>query len=170
MDIIREHSGISPEEWEIRPNPECGGRSMDRAPVRFLAGSTVTSSMIASGCIIEGTVINSVLSPGVRVKKGAVVTNSVIFEDSVIEKNAVVDLAICDKRVHVGAGAVVGHGDNLTLPNRKYPKHLYTGISLVGKEARIPAGVQIGRNCIINFGYHDDTFNGQSFLDDGESA
>ncbi len=170
MDIIRENSGISPEEWEIRPNPECGGRSMDRAPVRFLPGSKVTSSMIASGCVIEGTVINSVLSPGVRVKKGAVVTNSVLFDDCIIEQNAVIDLAICDKHVHVGAGAVVGDGENLTLPNRQFPKHLYTGISLVGKEARIPAGVRIGRNCIINFGYNDDTFSGQSFLADGESA
>jgi len=170
MDIIREHSGISPEEWEIRPNPECGGRSMDRAPVRFLSGSKVTSSMIASGCVIEGTVINSVLSPGVRVKKGAVVTNSVLFDDCTVEENAVVDLAICDKRVHIGAGAEVGHGQNMTVANRQFPKHLYTGISLVGKEASIPGGVRVGRNCIINFGYHDDTFSGQSFLADGESA
>lgn len=170
MDIIREQSGISPEEWEIRPNPECGGgRSMDRAPVRFLPGSKVTSSMIASGCVIEGTVINSVLSPGVRVEKGATVSNSVIFADGVIEKNAMVDLVICDKDVHIGAGAVVGFGENLTVPNKQYPKHLYTGITLVGKEARIPAGVRIGRNCIVNFGYQDLAFNGQSFLVDGES-
>ena len=69
--------------------------------------------MISSGSVIEGTVINSVLSPGVRVKKGAVVTNSVIFDDVVIEENAVVDLAILDKRVHVGTGAVVGRGGDL---------------------------------------------------------
>jgi len=170
MDIIREQSGISPEEWEIRPNPECGGgRSMDRAPVRFLPGSKVTSSMIASGCVIEGTVINSVLSPGVRVEKGATVSNSVIFADGVIEKNAMVDLVICDKDVHIGSGAVVGFGDNLTLPNKQYPKHLYTGITLVGKEAKIPAGVRIGRNCIVNFGYNDLTFNGGASLADGES-
>jgi glucose-1-phosphate adenylyltransferase len=169
MDIIRENSGISPEEWEIRPNPEYGGRSMDRAPANFRTGCKVTSSMIASGCLLEGTVINSVLSPGVRVKKGAVVTNSVLFDDTIIEENAVVDLAICDKRVHVGEGAVVGYGENLTLPNKQFPKHLYTGISLVGKEARIPAGARIGRNCIVDFGYHDDT-GGQFILADGESA
>ena len=170
MDIIREHSGISPEEWEIRPNPECGdGRAMDRAPVRFLPGSKVTSSMISSGCVIEGTVINSVLSPGVRVGKGATVSNSVLFADTVIEQDALVDLTICDKGVHIGAGAVVGCGDNLTLANKQYPKHLYTGISLIGKEARIAAGKRIGRNCIVNFGYNDDTPNGQSALADGES-
>lgn len=170
MEIIRENSGISPEEWEIRPNPEYSGHPMDRAPARFRAGSRVASSMVASGSVIEGTVINSVLSPGVWVQKGAVVTNSVIFDDVVIGENAVVDLAILDKGVQVGAGAVVGQGDNLTLANKQFPKHLYTGISLVGKAARIPSGAQIGRNCIVNFGYNEDSFNEDNTLADGASA
>ena len=170
MDIIRENSGISPEEWEIHPNPEYGDRPMDRAPARFFGGSKVSSSLVAAGCVIEGTVINSVLSPGVQVKKGAMVSNSVIFEDCVLEEGALVDLAILDKRVHVSKGAVVGQGENLTEVNKAYPKHLYTGISLVGKEARIPAGVSVGRNCIVNFGYDKPDFNGKNFLADGESA
>nr|WP_320013298.1 sugar phosphate nucleotidyltransferase [uncultured Desulfobulbus sp.] len=170
MDIIRENSGISPEEWEIHPNPEYGDRPMDRAPARFFGGSKVSSSLVAAGCVIEGTVINSVLSPGVQVKKGAMVSNSVIFEDCVLEEGAQVDLAILDKRVHVSKGAVVGQGENLTEVNKAYPKHLYTGISLVGKEARIPAGVSVGRNCIVNFGYDKPDFNGKNFLADGESA
>ncbi len=129
MDIIRENSGISPEEWEIHPNPEYGDRPMDRAPARFLPGSQVSSSLVAAGCVIEGTVVNSVLSPGVWVKKGAVVSNSVLFEDCVLEEDARIDLAILDKRVRVGKGAVIGHGENLTEVNKAYPKHLYTGIS-----------------------------------------
>ncbi|WP_310601165.1 sugar phosphate nucleotidyltransferase [Desulfobulbus sp.] len=170
MDIIRENSGIEPEEWEIRPNPECTSRSIDRPPVRFQSGCKVASSLIASGCVIEGTVINSVLSPGVRVRKGAVVSNAVVFSDSEIEENAVVDLAILDKRVRVGAGAVVGHGENMTLANKEYPKHLYTGISLVGQEAIIPAGAKIGRNCIVRFGYDGAAFDGGNVLPDGQSA
>ena len=170
MDIIRENSGIQPEEWEIRPNPECTGRSNDRPPVRFQHGCKVASSLIASGCVIEGTVINSVLSPGVQVRKGAVVSNAVIFSDCVIEENATVDLAILDKRVRVGAGAVIGHGENMTQVNQEYPKHLYTGISLVGQEAKIPAGAKIGRNCIVRFGYDDASFNEDNVLPDGQSA
>lgn len=170
MDIIRENSGISPEEWEIRPNPEYGGRPMDRAPARFLPGSKVSSSLISAGCVIEGTVVNSVLSPGVWVEKGAKVSNSVIFDDCVIEENTTVDLAVLDKRVRVEAGAVVGHGDNLTVANQEYPKHLYTGITLIGKEARIPQGARIGRNCIVNFGFNEESFGGNKVLEDGQSA
>jgi glucose-1-phosphate adenylyltransferase len=120
MDIIRENSGISPEAWEIGPTPNTADVPWI-APGPFPARLQVTSSMISSGCVIEGTVINSVLSPGVRVKKGAVVTNSVIFDDVIIEENAVVDLAILDKRVQVGAGVVVGQGDNLTVVNKQFP-------------------------------------------------
>jgi glucose-1-phosphate adenylyltransferase len=106
----------------------------------------------------------------VWVEKDAVVSNSVIFDDCVIENNAVVDLAVLDKRVRVEAGAVIGHGDNLTVVNQEYPKHLYTGITLIGKEARIPQGARIGRNCIVNFGFDQESFGGSKVLEDGQSA
>ena len=92
-----------------------------------------------------------------------------VFADSIIEENAVVDLAILDKRVYVGAGSRVGDGDGLDVANKKFPTHLYTGISLIGKEAMIPPGVRIGRNCIVNFGFHDGSFGGKTVLADGES-
>ena len=167
MDIIRPDSEISPEEWGIRPNTEADGRPMDRAPGRFLSGCNVHSSMISAGCIIEGTVENSVLSPGVIVEKGAVVRDSVVFEDSVIESGAVVDLAICDKRVRIGRDTVVGHGDNKDTPNREYPSHLYTGITLVGKQAELPPGITIGRNCIVKPDYHISPNHPPENLGDG---
>lgn len=169
MDVIRGDSGISPQEWGIRPNISADGRPMDRAPARFLAGSRVQSSMISAGCTVEGTVLNSVLSPGVQVKKGAVVKDSVIFEDSVIDEGAVVDLAICDKRVYVGEGATVGFGDNKDVVNRANPKHLYTGITLVGKEAQIPPMMQIGRSCIVSPKCRTEDFAGYRALLDGDS-
>jgi len=153
MDILQPGSGITPEQWGIRPNPDAEGLPMDRAPARFLAGCQVSGSMISAGSVIEGTVINSVLSPGVRVARGAVVRDSVIFEDCCIEEDATVDLCILDKRVRVGTGAIVGLGDNLEEANHEFPDHLYTGITLVGKKAFLPAGMQVGRNCIIGSGY-----------------
>lgn len=159
MDIIRPDSGISPETWGIRPNIETKRRMMDRAPARFTAGCTVRSSLIAAGCVIEGTVINSVLSPGVVVKKGATVRDSVIFEDSLIEAGAEVDLVVADKRIYVGSGAVVGCGEAEAkrIVNKAFPTHLYSGITLLGKEAQIPEGMKIGRNCIIQPGFGRNT-------------
>jgi glucose-1-phosphate adenylyltransferase len=124
--------------------------------------------MISAGCVIEGEVVNSVLSPGVKVGPGCRVTDSIILHDCVLEEGATVDLAIMDKRVKVGKGAVIGIGDNKDVPNSKYPDHLYTGISLVGKDADIPPGMIVGRNCIINPWCKQEDFTAH-VLRDGET-
>jgi glucose-1-phosphate adenylyltransferase len=103
-------------------------------------------SLISHGCVISGTVVNSVLSPGVRVEVGAVVRDSIVMFDAVIRVGAVVDRAILDKEVVVGQGAIVGEGPDLDTPNREEPGRLNTGITVVGKRAIIPRGTRIGRN------------------------
>ena len=168
MDLLKDDSEITPETWGIRPNPESEQLFADRIPARFAAGSKVNGSMISAGCVIEGEVINSVLSPGVKVGTGCRITDSIIMHDCVIEEGAAVDLAIMDKRVKVGKGAVVGTGVNKGVPNSKYPDHLYTGISLVGKEAEIPPETIIGRNCIINPWSKQEDFS-TKVLHDGET-
>ena len=168
MDLLKDDSEISPETWGIRPNLESEQLFADRIPVRFASGSKVKRSMISAGCVIEGEVVNSVLSPGVKVGPGSRVKDSIILHDCVIEEGATVDLAIMDKRVKVGKGAVIGTGNNKNVPNSKYPDHLYTGISLVGKEAEIPPGTIIGRNCIINPWRSQEDFSA-IILQDGET-
>lgn len=149
MDLLRPDAPIAPEAWGIRPNPGAEGRPADRTPARFMSGCVVHNALIAAGCVIEGTVVNSVLSPGVRVGRNATVRDSILLHDCVVGEGATVDLAILDKRVQVGCNAVVGMGDDKQVPNRNQPKHLYTGITLVGKGAEVPAGTTIGRNCVI---------------------
>jgi glucose-1-phosphate adenylyltransferase len=151
MDILHEDSGISPEAWGIRPNVEASGRMADRCPARFGATARVENSMISAGCVIHGEVINSVLSPGVVVAKGAVVRDSVLIDDCQVGEGALVDLVIMDKRVRVGRHAVVGSGDKAQV-NEQHPSHLYTGITLLGKATQVPDGAVIGRNCIIGPG------------------
>ena len=168
MDLLKDDSEITPETWGIRPNPESEQLFADRIPARFAAGSKVNGSMISAGCVIEGEVINSVLSPGVKVGTGCRITDSIIMHDCVIEEGATVDLTIMDKRVKVGKGSVVGTGVNKSVPNSKYPDHLYTGISLVGKEAEIPPETIIGRNCIINPWSKQEDFS-TKVLHDGET-
>ncbi|MEO5941661.1 MAG: hypothetical protein ABIZ72_11510 [Candidatus Limnocylindrales bacterium] len=99
--------------------------------------------------MINGTVVNSVLSPGVRVDVGAVVRDSIVMFDSVIRSGAVVDRAILDKEVVVGPGAIVGDGPDFDTPNKQEPGRLNTGITVVGKRSIIPRGVRIGRNVKI---------------------
>ncbi len=71
----------------------------DDMPVIYGLGSDVKNSLIADGCIIEGTVENSILFRGVRVEKGAVVKNSIIMQDGFIAQNASLNCIVADKSV-----------------------------------------------------------------------
>jgi glucose-1-phosphate adenylyltransferase len=62
-----------------------------------------------------------------------------------------------DKNVIVGEGAHVGFGMDYT-PNRLKPDSLNTGITLVGKNTRLPAGLRVGRNCVIYSDLVEDDF------------
>jgi len=133
-------------------------RSEERAPAKVGPTAQVHKSLISHGCEIAGTVVNSVLSPGVRVDVGAVVRDSIVMFDSVIRAGAVVDRAILDKEVVVGQGAIVGDGPDFDTPNRQEPSRLNTGITVVGKRAIIPRGTRIGRNVKVAGGVRATDF------------
>jgi len=126
-------------------------RSKERPPVKLGSVGLSHDSLIANGCVIDGMVVNSVLSPGVWVERGAVVRDSVIMNDTIIRAGAVIDRCVLDKEIEVGAYAQIGVGDDNT-PNQLEPANINTGITIVGKRARVPAGAVIGRNCRIDPG------------------
>ena len=69
----------------------------DSCPTLYKEGGKVENSIVANGCIIEGTVINSVIGRNVVIKKGAIIKNSVILPDTLIDKNVVLDHAVVDR-------------------------------------------------------------------------
>ena len=71
----------------------------DDMPAIYGLGSSVKNSLIADGCIIDGTVENSILFRGVRVEKGAVVKNSIIMQDGFVAQNASLNCVVVDKSV-----------------------------------------------------------------------
>jgi glucose-1-phosphate adenylyltransferase len=154
---------LSDKEWVIHT------RSEERAPARVGPTAQVHRSLISHGCVIAGTVVNSVLSPGVRVDVGAVVRDSIVMFDSVIRSGAVVDRAILDKEVVVGQGAIVGEGPYDDRPNKQEPGRLNTGITVVGKHAIIPRGVRIGRNVKVAADVRTSDFSGR-VVRSGESV
>lgn len=73
----------------------------DNPPAKFAIGADVKNSLIADGCIIEGTVENSILFRGAKVGKGSVVKDSIIMQDTVIGKNCQISCVITDKIVTI---------------------------------------------------------------------
>ena len=78
-------------------------------PPQFVGDNAdIQNSIIGSGAEIDGTVINSVISGGVKIEKSAIVRDSVIFSNVVIKENAIVEMSIIDEYAEIGRRAVVG--------------------------------------------------------------
>jgi glucose-1-phosphate adenylyltransferase len=75
----------------------------DEAPAKYGLEACVTNSLIADGCVIEGSVENCVMFRGVKIGRGAVVKNSIIMQDSVINEKCEISYVIADKDVKVGS-------------------------------------------------------------------
>lgn len=73
----------------------------DSVPTLYGNRGTAHNCLIADGCIINGTVTNSILFRSVNIQEGAVVTDSIIMEGSVISRNSSVSYVITDKRVKI---------------------------------------------------------------------
>ena len=69
-----------------------------------MEGAHAVNSLVADGCVIEGTVENSVLFRGVRVGKGAHIKNSILMQGDTIEAGVEIEHVILDKDVTVLAG------------------------------------------------------------------
>jgi glucose-1-phosphate adenylyltransferase len=166
MDCLDPGSGLDLRTWEIRTAPDIRHLG-DRPPTLLGSAALVATSFIGRGCVIEGEVARSVIFPGVVVKKGAVVRDSILMQDTIVGDECQVEYAIIDKQCKLGAGACVGIGKG-TAANRKFPSHLDCGISVLGKGVVIPGGVRIGKNCIIYPGV-DLARRRLKTVDDGET-
>lgn len=69
----------------------------DSAPAKFTETAKVKNSLISDGCLIEGTVENSILFRGVKVGKGSVVKNCIIMSEDIIGENCNLAYVVSDK-------------------------------------------------------------------------
>ena len=80
------------------------------APTVYAEGSKVSNSYVADGCVIEGTVENSIIFRGVHVGKGTVVKNSILLQDTYTGTNVSLNCVITDKNVVIRNNRVLsGH-------------------------------------------------------------
>ncbi len=130
------------------PNWKIYTREEDLPPVKVGQNATIRTSLLSHGCRIEGTVEDSVLSPGVIVGEGSVIKHSVILNDVKIGKNCRIEDTIIDKETVIGDDSVIGTGDK-SIVNKDNPKILSSGLNVIGKKLILPAGLKVERNVRI---------------------
>ncbi len=119
MDMLGENPKIDLEKWVFRTNLD-SRHIRDNAPTLIGEGAAVSNSMVYNGSEIHGTVRNSVIFPGVQVKKGAVVENSVLFFGNIIGENCRLNKVVSDINNRFHRSCTVGtegncHGSEVTV-------------------------------------------------------
>ena len=128
MDLLgsRPALPLKDKSWRILSRNEA-------LPPHFVgSGAVISNSVITEGCEIYGTVINSVLSAGVIVEKGATVRDSVILGNVTVKADATVDYSVVDSDTVIGKEAVIGKN----IADAK-------GITLLGGGINVPSGVNV---------------------------
>jgi glucose-1-phosphate adenylyltransferase len=144
MDLLEDLPALNMYD----PDTRIRSRVTGFPPAKIGRRAYLSRSLLDLGCIINGHVEHSVLSPGVYIEEGAVVRDSIIFDNCRVEAGAIVERSIVDKDVLVGKNAYVGYGDDWS-PNQERPDIVNCGITIVGKRAKLPPYVRIGRNVVI---------------------
>ena len=129
LDVLTDDLGVmGVRGWPVLT------RQPPRPPGRVLAGARVEDSLVGAGAVVGGTVVRSVLGPGVVVEAGATVTESVLFRDCVVRSGAMVSRAVVDDDCEV-SGTVGAPGEGSPTPE---------GLVLVGRGSTVAGTVEPG--------------------------
>lgn len=108
MDLLDTRSGLvlNDDKWKIY------ARSTAEPPHYTGSEAIIKNSLVTEGCVIQGTVTNSVLSPSVTVGKDAIIEGATIMPGAVIQDGAEVRYSIVGANAIIGAGAKIGATQN----------------------------------------------------------
>jgi len=138
MDLLGPEPKIDMEAWGIRTN--LAHRSIaDRQPIKIGADGNIQNSTAYNGCIIEGTVRNSILFPGVHVMAGAEINDSILFFDNIVHQGVCLNRVVSDVNTVFNKDVRVGAPQCEKL-NR---------VSVIGWNNSIPEGFSIGCGCTV---------------------
>jgi len=138
----------------------------------------VVNSFMSDFCSINGRVENSIIYPGVIIEEKAVVKDSIILPFVKIGAGARITRSIIDERtdhdpeddyITIGEYCNIGTDDEM-IKSSDFPKALFSSISLIGRNCRIPERSNIGGACYVASGLGPDYFASKKYLYDGLSV
>ena len=139
MDLLGKEPKIDMEAWGIRTNLHHRDIA-NRQPVKIGSQGKLSNSLVYDGCVIDGTVRNSILFPGVHVRSGAEINNSIIFFDNIVHEGVRLNRVVSDADTVYNRGALVGAADENDTSGH---------VTVIGSNNSVPAGIQIGSGCVV---------------------
>ena len=85
-------------DYFFKQYPDIYSKVEDLPPAKYNYGANVSNSLVSCGCIVNGTVENSVLFKDVYVGNNCVIRNSVILNDVYLGDNVRIENCIVESR------------------------------------------------------------------------
>ena len=102
-------------DYFFRQYPEVYSKVSDQPPAKYNPGSAVKNSLVASGCIVNGTIENSVIFKKVFVGSNCVIKNSIILNDVYIGDNTHIENCIVESRDTIRANSYHKGDDGIKI-------------------------------------------------------
>ena len=138
MDLLGPNPKIDLEKWGLRTNLDHRNIG-DCQPLKVGNNASIQNSLVYNGCVIEGSVENSIIFPGTHVKNGAKVKDSVLYFNNVVGCDAVLEKVISDVNVTIGNEVKIGE------PGPAEDKE----VTVLGWNNYFPDKLVIGSDCTI---------------------
>ena len=90
-------------------------KEKNESPAIYTDTANVENSFIATGCIIEGNVKNSIIFRKVHVKEGANLENCIVMQNCTIDKDVDLKNVIFDKNIIIGEGKELKGNENYPI-------------------------------------------------------
>ena len=112
---------LKPEvrDFFFKQYPDVYSKVEDLPPAKYNPGSKVSNSLISSGCIVNGTVENSVVFKQAYIGNNSVIRNAVILNDVYIGDNTVVENCIVESHSTINPGEHFGDENELKVINER---------------------------------------------------
>lgn len=110
-------------EHFFKEQPEVHSKVSDLPPAKYNPKANVKNSLVASGCIINGTVENSILFKKVFVGNNCVIKNSIILNDVYLGDNIYIENCIVESRGTIRANARYVGEDGVKVVNEKNERY-----------------------------------------------
>ena len=120
MDFLR------PEvrEYFFKQYPDIYSKVDDLPPAKYNVGAVVRNSLVSSGCIVNGTVEDSVVFKKSYIGNGCVIKNSIILNDVYIGDNTYIENCIVESRGTIRAGSKLVGEDGIRIVVEKSDRYM----------------------------------------------
>jgi len=111
MDFLKKEV----RDYFFRQYPDIYSKVDDLPPAKYNPGAKLTNSLVASGCIVNGTVDNSLIFKTSYIGNNCVIKNSIILNDVYIADNTTIENCIIESHSTIKAGSYFKGEDEIKI-------------------------------------------------------